>query len=58
MTDKLKDQYRTTKINDMFNRASNIFSQRQTLLQAASNRTNFDYLFLRKSDNNRFYKQV
>lgn len=58
MTDKLKDQYRGSKINDIFTRASNVFSQRQTLLQTTSNRTDFDYLFLRKSDNNRFYKQV
>lgn len=58
LVDKLKEQHRGVKLGQRLTLASNIFNQRQTLIQATSNRTDFDYLFLRRSDNTRFYRQV
>lgn len=38
--------------------ASNMLARQGSLLQQSSNRTNFDYLFLRRADNTRYYEPV
>ena len=58
-TVQLEAQNRLKKLNDMMTRATQIINMKSTLIDRTSNiNKDFDYLFLRRVDNTRFFKQV